>query len=500
MTRHGERTHSKDIQTYFPNNTQYYHCNISTITSRIQYADIDSTNNQYFVSMHKKYEYDNQYLKHSNCQRMQSYKSLINQHKQNAQILIKAYMNNNNASKLFNIYETNQQSNTEQFIKVYTSNKERCMMSTLVLISTLLNISSSNQTLISPTIETITNDLDMNPYTPINNYICTQNEQFNQWNNKYIDDISNNYIQPKHDNILLLYADAIDAYIKAGGIMVNSTVFRWEDPGFQVTFYYCNGLDIPLANHTFWRLVDESVHRFSAIHPDKNSADKHEQIYAEKKQCYNHFLGIPMYKRYFDDIYALINGDVDYKKFILHSAHDSSIAWFLNGLGLHDGIIPYFAQMFTLEIYSASRMDEYNIENDIKYLFRWTNKGEFVPYEYCANEYMETNGQLCDLNILLENGFKDVNITQRYWAENKCKTMLDDCVCGYCNENKNEDNSKWMFEEISFVIGLLSGFVLLGLVLLMIKCLKKKWTTPQRNYQEALDGSDIELDEKPTVK
>ncbi len=26
MTRHGERTHYKDIQTYFPNNSQYYHC------------------------------------------------------------------------------------------------------------------------------------------------------------------------------------------------------------------------------------------------------------------------------------------------------------------------------------------------------------------------------------------------------------------------------------------------------------------------------------------
>eukprot|EP01084_Bolivina_argentea_P053132 97551_1 len=104
MTRHGERTAYFNIQKYFPNSTQYYHCNISTITSRIQYADIDSNNNQYFVSMHKKYEYDNQYLQHSNCQRMQSYKSLINQHKQNAQILIKAYMNNNNASKLFNIY------------------------------------------------------------------------------------------------------------------------------------------------------------------------------------------------------------------------------------------------------------------------------------------------------------------------------------------------------------------------------------------------------------
>ncbi len=84
---------------------------------------------------------------------------------------------------------------------------------------------------------------------------------------------------------------------------------------------------------------------------------------------------------------------------------------------MHDGIQPFFAQFLTLELYSANMNYLYNKNNNIKYLFRFTHKGKFIPYEYCYDEYNndDIKSELCDLNLLLNNGFKDVNITQREW-------------------------------------------------------------------------------------
>ena len=83
--------------------------------------------------------------------------------------------------------------------------------------------------------------------------------------------------------------------------------------------------------------------------------------------------------------------------------------------------------------------------NDTLYLFRFTNKGPFIPYEYCMDEYNDgeyNDGELelRGLNILLNKGFKDANITQREWADKRCSTLLDDCVCGYCQEDEIEIN------------------------------------------------------------
>ena len=101
MTRHGTRVSHSDLQDYFPNNTQYYHCNISTITSRQQ-----TPLNEYFIPMLKTYEDDNELLLHSNCEYEQSLPILLHQQQQNAQILINAYMKSNSKSQLFNINET----------------------------------------------------------------------------------------------------------------------------------------------------------------------------------------------------------------------------------------------------------------------------------------------------------------------------------------------------------------------------------------------------------
>ena len=490
MTRHGSRTHHDNLQKYFPAVKQYYQCNISSITSRVQY--IDSQNEQYFVSMLRTYQNDDNWLQHSNCQRMQSYPNLIEQHQQNAHILINAYMQNDDSpSHLFNL---NQNEQSMDQMKFYTSDRERCMMSTMVLVSTLLNISSSATSAISPTIETITNDRDTNPYS--HNLICETNEQYKQWQNKYLDDIYTNFIEPKHNQIMHQDHDLFALYRNEGGLVGNSSVRNFEHPGYDSMFFYCNGFDIPLTNETFWALVDAHIRYSVAIHPNKESEDENERYYAEKKQCFAHFRGIPMYKRYFDDIMAMKQKKDGYKKFILHSAHDSSIDTFLNGLGMNDGITPYFAQMMTLEIYSE------NGEAG-KYLFRFTNKGLFVPYEYCADEYDVNESELCDLDILLQYGFAaaDVNVSNREWATDSCASVLDECRCGYCNGDGDEtdkSNDAWQFEGVSFIFGILCGMMMLGILMIVMNYFRAPSARSLQKYQMTEDESSPEIEENLT--
>eukprot|EP01084_Bolivina_argentea_P300268 517719_1 len=386
MTRHGTRTSHKNLQDYFPNNTQYYQCDISTITSRINTNNNINNYNKYFIPMIQTFEYDNQLLLHSNCQMEQSWPILINQQQQNTQILINAYMNSNNPSQLFDIKLTNKQLTTLKYIKLYTSNKERCMLSTVIIASKLLNISAYNETLLNPLIETITNDFEFNPYAPWENIMCNAKEQYKSWHNQSMNDIFNNYITPKQKILSEKYKNEMNEYVKQGGIIVTDPFSFHEHPGFRIANFYCNGMDIPLTPMSFRNLI-EIGKEYASIQPIKLSDNKHENKYEQKYKCIYKFMTIPMYKRFLDNIYSVINGDINAKKFILHSAHDSSIISFLSGLNMHDGIPPYFAQFMTLELYSANIDHVYNKNNNIKYLFRFTHKGMFIPYEYCYDEY-----------------------------------------------------------------------------------------------------------------
>lgn len=451
ITRHGSRTHHHDFQRYFPDSEQFYHCNISTITSRIELPS-----NELFPAMLTTYEDGNQYLKQSNCEHVQSMPSLIEQHTQNAQMLIDAFMSSDSPSHLFDIGEA-----TAQRMRFYSSNFERCKLSTMAIAARLLNISSSNAS-IEPSFETIVNDQAFNPYTPYENSVCKAQPQFQEWLNRSAVDRYEKYFNPRRQSVLDQQTEIIAEYKTQGGMWFDNTPWDLEHAGFQIALYYCNGFDIPLENETFWTLMDAGL-QWISVQPNATSDDAFEREYATKQQCATHFMALPMYKRIFDEMSAVIDGNDDAKQFVLHSAHDSTIEAFLSGLGMYDGVFPYFAQFVTFELYS-------NIDGD-GYLFRITNKGEFVPYEFCADEYRNGDTQLCDLEILMRNGFADVNVTQRDWAEQRCATMLDDCVCGICNDNATDNAStdSWTLEGASFVIGSLNGLILAVLIAVALK-------------------------------
>ena len=95
-------------------------------------------------------------------------------------------------------------------MKLYSSNHERCMLSTISLASHLLNISASNETkLYPPMIETVTNDIEFNPYEPWGNTICTQQPQYIAWYNESMTDIFDNYINPKRQLLMNEYQDTM---------------------------------------------------------------------------------------------------------------------------------------------------------------------------------------------------------------------------------------------------------------------------------------------------
>ena len=496
MIRHGTRTSHINIQQYFPNSTEYYQCDISTITSRI-----NRKNNEYFIPMLEIYENGNQLLLNSNCEMEQSWPNLIDQQHENAQILINAYMSSNDKSQLFDISLTNKQSITKDYIKIYTSNAERCMLSTMAMISYLLNISATNSTKLQPIIETITNDPKFNPYSPWNNAICTQQEQYKLWQNKSTNDMFSNYINPKREIIMNdeKYINTMKSYQEQGGVIINESFAFHEHPGFRIANFYCNGLNLPLDDKTFWDLIQIGKNYTSTI-PNRFSNDQFERKYLEKQRCIYHFYAIPMYKRVYDDIYKMLTNEMENDKFILHSAHDSSIIAFLSGLNLYDGIVPYFAQFWTLEIYSS------NDEEDGEYLFRFTHRGEFIEYEHCKQEYEDKQSELCNLDILLNNGFKNVNITQREWAEKSCANLMDDCECGYCEydnqDNNDMNNGKWILEGYSFLIGICCGLTIFGLIHLVLWYIKL-WKKQEASYgyqqqianhdDDGNDSSDVEM-------
>jgi len=425
-------------------------------------------------------------------------------------------------SHLFNINTLNAQKTSTKYMKFYTSNWERCMLSTMAIATKLLNITDiTNHTSLHPMIETITNDLEFNPYTPATNAICLSQPQFQKWMKMSNTDLFDNYIHPKQHDLKAKQQHIIDQYIKQGGKWYDTPYNAMDHAGFQIVLFYCNGFNIPLSADTFWNMVNAGVEWIS-IQPDKNNDIDHKEIeYAKKHKCIDHFMSIPMYKRFLDEIQAVINDKDDKKKFILHSAHDSTIKLFLSGLNLYDGIFPYFAQFLTLEIYSVNEEWSFHVnQREIKWLFRFTNKGEFIPYEYCKKEWYQNddlnNTELCDLNILLNNGFNDsINITQREWAEKRCKTLLDDCICGYCNDTiinhqniSNDDiesliNKQWRLDQFNFIFGIIVGcigtiIIMFGIQYCITNCCNQcctKWRMRKQYKETVLDYEHDNIDD-----
>eukprot|EP00485_Elphidium_margaritaceum_P000787 CAMPEP_0202689484 /NCGR_PEP_ID=MMETSP1385-20130828/4733_1 /ASSEMBLY_ACC=CAM_ASM_000861 /TAXON_ID=933848 /ORGANISM="Elphidium margaritaceum" /LENGTH=471 /DNA_ID=CAMNT_0049344621 /DNA_START=230 /DNA_END=1642 /DNA_ORIENTATION=- len=466
MTRHGTRTSHRSLSEYFANDTQFYECDIATITTRVNTETLT-----YSAPMLQHYEDDNQWLVHSNCQLQQSWPTLLQQHQQNAQIISDAYLASDAKHHLFNAHSNNNNhnhNNLTSYIQSYTSNYERCMLSSITLLSHLLNISASNATHITPLLSTITNDVSFNPYAPWSNAMCAQQPQFTLWRNYTTIDMFDAFIIPRRHQLMREYAQTLREYEQHGGRVIDAPYEYHEHPSFRLANFYCNGMDIPLPNHTFFSLI-EMGEKYASIQPHASDDDELAMEYAPKWQCTNFFYSIPMYLRFKTEIEALIQRNANAKKLVIHSAHDSSIVAFLSGMAMYHGSFPYFAQFLTLEIYGTGSND--------RFLFRFTHRGEFVPFPLgnCSVEYAVLDTQLCDLNELWTHVFGRVhNATQRTWANESCATLLDDCVCGYCARSSEESGRvQSVVQPYSFFIGMCVGVLLCGMTYVVVSYIRR---------------------------
>ena len=142
-----------------------------------------------------------------------------------------------------------------------------------------------------------------------------------------------------------------------------------------------------------------------------------------------------------------INGylDAEKAKLVFHSTRGISTLLILEPLGLSTGIQPIYANLVNLEIYSRSKDDmngkysKYKAEDSKygydKYLFRFTNMGNFMPFPGCDKDYDHQNSTLCNLEILI-NRFNEYALYLKDW-EPVCRNMTDK----YYENPLNKDNN-----------------------------------------------------------
>jgi len=208
--------------------------------------------------------------------------------------------------------------------------------------------------------------------------------------------------------------DVRSRYESEGGVWAIGGRTPW-----LVGFWYCVGLDIPLTLELF-----QDMETYTVLH---NAAYDETPNGKEKNYCWNHIGALPAYKILLDIINDIKNGNDDAPKIFVVGSHGFSIRRYLWGLNIYDDrILSDNAELTTLEIYSAKS----NIDG-IEYYFRWTRRGEFVPYPACNDIYQSENTQLCDLEIMLNQDFVDaVSIDE--FNKNICPNAIDLCLCDLC--------------------------------------------------------------------
>ena len=189
-----------------------------------------------------------------------------------------------------------------------------------------------------------------------------------------------------------------------------------------------------------------------------------ETEYGEYQQyCYYHTVALPMLNLFKTEIEKVLNDDETKSRIVVYSGHGSTLMHLLGGLQIWNYEPFSNAEMVTLEIYSADTENEYIMDNEIEWLFRFTRKGETLLYPGC--DYVNnTIEELCDLRVLFENEFNDV-VSVRDYENDICMKILDDERCGYVksDENNNDDgedeNVLVDWESSTFIIAILMGFV-----------------------------------------
>ena len=222
-------------------------------------------------------------------------------------------------------------------------------------------------------------------------------------------------------------------------------------------FYYCDGITLPIEHDTWWDMVNVSYIYDTLID---------ESDYGlEQQYCYYHTVALPMLNLFKSEIEKIINDDETKSRIVVYSAHGSTLMHLLGGMRIWDFEPFSNAEMVTLEIYSTNMENEYIIDNEIEWLFRFTRKGEILLYPEC--DYVNnTNDELCDLRVLFDNEFNDV-VSIREYENDICMKILDDKRCGYIksqdtnnNDNKEDDENVLLdWESSTFVIAIIIGFV-----------------------------------------
>eukprot|EP01084_Bolivina_argentea_P052943 97199_1 len=425
LFRHGLRVEKQDnapekffpeyaLDNLPPNGDWVINCNISSIISS-QLTDwshplAPNNNKNPKLKLRKKYIQNEQYYSHSNCEQEQSLYETIGQMASNADTIKNAYIRdpyNNHKKYLFNKNIFNDADN----IRLYSTDTSRTMDSLFWFADALISKKKD-------IFDIISHDIASEPFRIDKNIKCSREPQWQEWTERYEESTDNSKIKNEYE----MSSDVQYRFEAQGGV--------WLKDGLTphtLGFHYCAGLDLPISFDLLQDMDTFDREREASVDLSDNGK--------EKNYCYNHIINLASYKLLLDAINEMKSGNGP--KLLAISNHAGNIRAYLWGLDIDgDHTFPEMAELTTLEIYSANKY--YNIhkkkknKNKIEYYFRWTRRGEFLPYPECKHIYDSQNTQLCDLEIMLNKDFKDV-VAMDEFNNNICPNAVDLCLCGLCD-------------------------------------------------------------------
>ena len=150
-------------------------------------------------------------------------------------------------------------------------------------------------------------------------------------------------------------------YEESGGI--------WQGgyTGYELAFYYCNGMTIPLEPQLFFDLVNIS-YIYDTLYDNSNYTSK-------QLHCVYHTYGIPLISQIYNNFIDYINNNNDSKLINVYSVHGTTLMYLLESFNIWDRLPFSNAEMITLEIYLAN-----NNITTVDHHFGFTRKGQFVRY------------------------------------------------------------------------------------------------------------------------
>ena len=432
FTRHGSRTTSNSISSYFPSVTdEEFVCNITTVETR------NFNSNGDFMSLRKNYV-DNEELLEGNCQDGQSVTDLIMQHTTNAQHIKQAYFGNETfhlwtKEKLYLIghYKYDKQTINNRNRQLERKSK----ISHLVSNSTNPEISENDN--IKNNIDSIINNINRKKHKKTkkkNKKKKKKKFSFNSENRKrFIDSESNGMYFESTDfertlaSAVIFLSEFLDVYDSSSIFDINvhdQGRDPWNPDNSQVCsnagdwyFNYTESSDeyMSLYNSDWrysvedeWNIATNSTTFFSVIGISTLPIycignidipifdnEKYGNIYSNAVN-FSYAVKNAIYHNNDKSAFAskLMSGPLSYDlltqinslslldenenekglQFVLHSTHDNTLMYFLEAFGIFDGVQPIFGEMITLEIYLKKENENRKVLNEYEY--------EYDDYDY----------------------------------------------------------------------------------------------------------------------